>query len=100
MKRVSILLLFTCMIFTGCINKQIATNPAGNEPIQSNLAFTDYDTDKNGVIDPKEFPKHTNNYDADIAGTALMVIISSVCILTFGLVIITCSRDKVKNITK
>ena len=97
---ISIVLLSICILLTGCSSKQIASNPAVNDPVQSNLAFTDYDADQNGVIDSKEFPKHVKNYDADIAGTALMVIITSVCILTFGLVMITCSRDKIKNIPK
>ena len=98
MKRViAAILLFTTILFTGCITGSKQVTSPGNEPVNAPLDFDRYDKNSDGIVDKTEFPDHARKYDPTIAGHVMMIIITSVCVLTFGLVIMTCSREKTKK---
>ena len=92
-------LILLTMLFTGCMSGSKVTKEKVNAPVISPVEFNKYDSNSDGVIDEQEFPEHVRNYDTTIAGHVLMIIITSVCVLTFGLVIMTCSREKTKKNT-
>lgn len=91
-------LLFT-VFFTGCVARNTHISKKANDTVTTPIDFNKYDDNSDGVVDQEEFPKHIRNYDPTIAGHVMMIIITSVCILTFGLVIMTCSREKAKKNT-
>lgn len=90
------LVIILALLTTGCMSKMITSGEANNDAAQ-HMTFEEHDINNDGVVDKNEFPVKTRNVDVDIAGKTLLIIIVSVCVLTFGLVFMTCSREKNKT---